>query len=183
MTNTKRYTLFILLFSLAFLERVAFDMGSNYELVTATMVIASIYLGSKHSTLLVLLVMFLSDLIIGNSSIFIFTWTGFLIPALLATKLISKKSLSTKMMSGTLAGAATVGFFFIWTNFGVWLTSTMYTKDIAGLTQSYINALPFLRNQAVSALLFIPSGIVTTEYLHRMSEKIQFRTIQNKLFT
>ncbi len=157
--------LFITLFLTAFLERVAFDLGSNYELVTAVMIISMIYLGWKKSVSIVFLTLFLSDMIIGNSNIFIFTWTGFLFPSLFAEKLISKKSLTKKLFSGTVAGAASVGFFFLWTNLGVWMTTSMYLKDLSGLIHSYFNALPFLRNQAFSALVFIPLGILLTELI------------------
>lgn len=169
----KNKILFLILFLVAFSERVAFDLGSNYELVTATMVIAAMYLGRKNTAILVFLTLFLSDLIIGNSGIFVFTWSGFLIPALIIEPFLKKNNMFHKILSGTIAGAAGVGFFFLWTNFGVWLTTSMYSKNIAGLVHSYINALPFLRNQAVSALIFIPSGILLTQSSFNIADHLQ----------
>lgn len=171
--------LVLLLFLLAFSERIMFDLGANYELITSVMIIASIYLGAKESTLIVFLTLFFSDLIIGNSSIFIFTWSGFLLPAILAHKFISNENLTKKLFSGTITGAASVGFFYLWTNFGVWMTSSMYSKDILGLMQSYINALPFLRNQAQSAIYAIPMLIILTEASLYIGNKIKLRGLLN----
>ena len=174
---------FTILFLAAFLERTIFDLGSNYELVTTAMILAVLYLGNIQAFVLVFLIMFLSDLVIGNTNIFIFTWSGFLIPAILAHKLINKKGIVKKLASGTMAGAASVGFFFVWTNFGVWLTTTMYSKDVFGLIHSYINAIPFLRNQAVSALIFIPLGMILTEIAFSLLKNLQKQKITNRSFT
>ena len=174
--------LFVSLFFAAFLERVAFDIGSNFELITATMVIASIYLSRKESATMVFFVLFFSDLILGNSNIFIFTWTGFLLPALLIHKLVKKDGISQKLLSGILAGASSVGFFFLWTNFGVWLTTSMYSKDIFGLLNSYVNAVPFLRNQAMSVLSFVPAGILLTELYFQMIKKIRKKYSINQVY-
>jgi hypothetical protein len=88
-----------------------------------------------------------SDLIIGNSAIFMFTWSGFALIALLG--LISRASGADyiKFVGGGIAG---VIVFFLWTNLGVMLISGMYDHSLAGLVQSYANALPFLRNQLIS---------------------------------
>ena len=71
------------LFLLAFGERVFFDLGPNIELVTIALGLAATYLNKKNSLVLSLFIVMLSDLIIGNSMIFLFTWTGFLIPAII----------------------------------------------------------------------------------------------------
>ncbi len=45
-------------------------------------------------------------------------------------------------------------FFFILSNFLVWETSTMYTKDFAGLLLCYLNALPFLGYECAGSLFY-----------------------------
>ena len=157
--------LFILiLFLSAFGERIIFDLGPNVELVTMALVLSSFYVGRKERFWLIFVVMLLSDLVIGNTNIFIFTWTGFLLPAIFLRYLSTTKSSSlSKIPIGTLAGILSNGFFFIWTNLGVWLLTNMYPKSAEGLLMSYINALPFLRYQLTSTLIFIPLGFVLTE--------------------
>lgn len=148
-----------LIFLLAFLERTVFDLGPNFELITLAMVLSSFYLTSNSSLLFTFFLILTSDLIIGNSNIFIFTWSGFLIPVLFLG--LFKKLKINKIFSGTLAGISSNLFFFVWTNFGVWLLDSwgMYPKTAYGLASSYINGLPFLKYQLISTLLFIPLGL------------------------
>jgi len=49
--------------------------------------------------------------------------------------------------------AASLGFW-LWTNFGVWLTSNLYVKTLSGLMQCYVMALPFLRNEIIGDLVW-----------------------------
>jgi len=146
------------LFVLAFLERTIFDLGPNFELVTLAMVMGAFYLDRKLALILTVILMVFSDLVIGNSNIFIFTWSGFLLPILFIG--VFKNLKLNKIFSGTLAGISSNIFFFIWTNFGVWALDSwgMYPKTLTGLVSSYINGLPFLKYQLISTLLFVPLG-------------------------
>ena len=45
--------------------------------------------------------------------------------------------------------------FFMITNFGAWLTLSMYEKSLAGLLQSYIMAIPFFHNTLISTFLYL----------------------------
>ncbi len=162
-----KYFLIVALFLFAFLERTVFDLGPNIELVTTAMILASLYLGKKETFWLILAIMLTTDRVIGNTSILLFTWSGFLVPALFmnsALKKLGSKGVK-KYFFGTSAGLSTNLLFFLWTNFGVWLLDTwgMYPKTLQGLLMSYVNGLPFLRNQFISSLIFIPLGIYTIE--------------------
>src|SRR3989339_653446 len=138
------------LFVLALLERTVFDLGPNFELVTLAMVMGAFYLDRKLALILTVILMVFSDLVIGNSNIFIFTWSGFLLPILFIG--VFKNLKLNKIFSGTLAGISSNIFFFIWTNFGVWALDSwgMYPKTLTGLVSSYINGLPFLKYQLIS---------------------------------
>lgn len=170
-------TLLITLFLTAFLERVAFDLGPNVELVTMAMILSSFYIGRKESFWLVFAIMLLTDLVIGNTNIFLFTWTGFLIPAIFSYSLITflRLKLRLKLIPLTLTGISTNLFFYFWTNFGVWLLSNMYPKTTTGLLTSYINALPFLRYQLISTLIFVPLGFVLTESIIAFDKKYKLK--------
>ncbi len=179
-----RAIFFIILFLLAFAERTLFDFGPNFELVTAAMILSGAYLGRKYCVWLVFLVMLATDIILGNTSIFIFTWSGFLIPAFILSSVfgLRKMSGSGKVAAGTLVGVASTLFFYLWTNFGVWYLDSwgMYPDDISGLVMSYINALPFLRMQMTSTLLFVPSSFALVEvsraYLKKTAQALSPRT-------
>lgn len=157
----------VLLFLAAFLERTVFDLGPNVELVTLAMLLSASYFRGKQSFWLTFLVMFTTDLVLGNTSIFIFTWTGFLIPAIIASGLFSKfKSNGIKKVGQSVfLGAGANFFFFIWTNFGVWLLDSwgMYPKTTQGLIMSYSNALPFWKTQLTSTIFFVTAGFLLIE--------------------
>ncbi len=171
-------SLFIILFLLAFLERTVFDLGPNFELLTTAMVLSAYFLGGKYSFWLTFLVIAISDRFIGNSKIFLFTWSGFLIPALFSARLINflKLRLKLKQLNLIITGLSANFFFYIWTNLGVWLLDSwgLYSKDPAGLVRCYINALPFLKNQVCSSLIFIPLGVLLIETTSALSKKFQW---------
>lgn len=163
------------LFVLAFLERTIFDLGPNFELVTLAMVMVSFYLDRKLALILTVILMISSDLIIGNTNIYLFTWSGFLIPILFIG--LFKNLKLNKIFSGTLAGISSNIFFFLWTNFGVWALDSwgMYPKTFAGLLHSYINGLPFLKYQLISTLLFVPIGFGIYSALNSFSGMVPLK--------
>ena len=59
----------------AFIEYVGIP---NFEIVTTIAIIAGIYLGGMYIAIVPLSVIFVSDLIIGNNFILLFTWSAFL---------------------------------------------------------------------------------------------------------
>lgn len=152
-----------LVFVLAFIERVWFDLGPNIELITLATILSAFYLDRKTTMFLTLGVIAGSDVLIGNSNIFLFTWSGFILPILVIS--IFKNLKINRFLSGTLAGISSNIFFFLWTNFGVWALDSwgMYPNTLLGLLQSYINGLPFLKYQLTSTLFFVPIGFLVYE--------------------
>lgn len=158
-------TFIYIIFFLALIERVWFDLGPNVELITLASVIAAFYLKRDFALGVTLALLIVSDLMIGNSNIFLFTWSGFLIPILFANYF--KKLKINSVFSGLLAGVSSNLFFYTWTNFGVWAMDSwgMYPKTLLGLIQSYINGIPFLKYQLTSTLFFVPLGFLIYELL------------------
>ena len=64
----------LLLVAAALFERIFFDLGPNVELVTLTTFLAGAYLGFPYSFFVPLATLFISDLVLGNSLIFLFTF-------------------------------------------------------------------------------------------------------------
>ncbi len=165
--NLLLYSVFIL----AFVERVWFDLGPNIELITLATILSAFYLNRKNTLLLTFVIVALSDLLIGNSNIFLFTWSGFILPILainIFKNLIAKLNLKVNnILSGTLAGISFNLIFFFWTNFGVWALDSwgMYPNTVFGLMQSLINGLPFLKYQLTSTLFFVPIGFIFCEII------------------
>jgi len=161
--------IFPLLLIAAILERTVFDLGPNFEFITTALILSAFYLGKKQSFLLTFLILLISDFILGNTNIFIFTWSGFLIPALFASNLLKKIKLN-KILSATILGISSNIFFYLWTNFGVWTLDSwgMYPNSMQGLIQSYINGLPFLKYQFASTLFILPVTFITFETIKKI---------------
>lgn len=136
-------------------ERLWFDLGPNVELVMTASVLASIYLGRRWGIGVALLSLMISDLVLGNSLILIFTWSAFALIAGGGRWLKGKNGLF-----GAGYGLLGALFFFFYTNFGVWLIGNLYPHTFSGLVQSYVMGLPFLRLHAVGSMVFLGSSIV-----------------------
>ncbi len=157
--NWKDVVVMICLVMFGVLTRTIFHLGVNIEFVTGISLLAGyIFKKRAESIVVTVFIMVVSDVILGNSIIFLFTWSGFLVAPLLGTVL--KKFNSGDYMkivfSAQVLSVFSTLVFFSWTNFGVVVTTQMYTRNVQGLVQSYMNALPFLKNQLLGNLILVP---------------------------
>ena len=86
-----------------------------------------------------------SDLIIGIHDQLLFTWGSLIIISLLS-------KFFCKFPYRILGISISCMLFYLISNFGVWLISNMYSKNINGLIDCYIMAIPFLQNSLISSL-------------------------------
>jgi len=167
--------LFIFVYiTIGVLTRTVFHIAPNVEFVTGVTLASAYFIRRKYSISVPFLVMFISDFIIGNSSIFLFTWSAFGI-AWLAGRFISSdkfkgmiersKILGLFLMS-ELSGIIFTIFFYLWTNFGVVVVSNMYPKNLEGLLLSYKMGLPFLLPQFLGNAIIVPSIFFISHVLY-----------------
>lgn len=97
--------------------------------------------------------------IFGYWSLFSYSGIGAIT---LAGQLLSRK---LKTQHGMLLVSSSIGYW-LWTNLGVWLTTTTYSNNLAGLIDCYSMALPFLKSSLIGDSLWF-SAIVSTLYLIR----------------
>ena len=102
------------------------------------------------SSLIVVSSMFLGDLYLGFHNTMFFTYISLIIAVILGL-FINKFKFTEILFTGL---ASSVCFFAI-TNFGAWLTLEMYEKNLAGLFQSYVMAIPFFHNTLISTLSYL----------------------------
>ncbi len=161
--NLKNIALIVGLITLAVSWRIinnSFQIAPNLELVTAVSVLAALMLGWRAALFVPIATMIISDIIIGNSSIFIFTWGSFALiglGAILLRKLDNKPKI--QVISSVGFATASTFLFFVITNFGVWLQG-WYPATLAGLIDSYVMAIPFYRTMLIGNLILIPSSII-----------------------
>ena len=133
----------------------------NLEIITVLALIAGIYLGGVYAVAVPLSVIFLSDLVIGNTYIFIFTWTAFAMIGLfgLVYRKFRLQNSKFKIQNSLYIALLSSIFFYLYTNFGWWLMSGMYEYSLSGIIRCYYMAIPFFRNNLVGNLIFVPIGI------------------------
>jgi len=130
----------------------------NVETLTISALLAGSMLGGMYSVLVPLGIVVLTDVLIGNNSILFFTWSAWIVIGTFG--LAARKNKKTKInfvIKMTGLGLASSLFFYIYTNFGVWLLWPLYTHDISGLIQCYLMGLPFLRMSIIGNLIIVPA--------------------------
>lgn len=148
----------------------------NVETLTVSALLAGSLLGGLYTVLVPFSIVVLTDFYIGNNLILFFTWSAWIVIGIFGWLLKKKRAPSFKF-AGQLTGMGIAAslFFYIYTNFGVWLLWSMYPHTLAGLIQCYIMALPFLKMSLLGNLIIVPlvSGAALLAWKHEQSlEKI-----------
>ena len=104
--------------------------------------------------------MLISDLIIGMHSLMLWTYGPIIILSLLSYYFSNDKA--SRIASLAIASPAV---FYLMSNFGVWINSSMYTKDFSGLIQCYVNAIPFYANSATACILFCSAFFLIKSFI------------------
>jgi len=145
------------------------NFAPNLELITLATVLASVIVGMRASIIVPITSMIISDLIIGNSSIFIFTWGAFGLIGLGAILLRKLNNRPKKQILYSVGFVVISSFtFFLITNFGVWAQG-WYPPTFAGLMTSYELAIPFYRTMLIGNLILVPVAVLV------------FQTVRSKI--
>lgn len=135
------------------------QLAPNLEFVTTAGVLAAIIIGYKAAIVVPLSVMIISDLFIGNSSIFVFTWGSFAAIGLLALLLRKLNTKPKAQIATSFIFAISSSFlFFIVTNFGVWLQG-WYPSTLDGLLACFTLAIPFYRTMLIGNVILVPTAV------------------------
>ena len=123
----------------------------NFSPMLAVGVFSGFYFRQFYLSLfIVIFSMFIGDILLGFHSTMFFTYISLATAVLIG--LYVKRFKFTEIFFGGLASSVC---FFIITNFGAWLTLEMYTKNFAGLFQSYGMAIPFFHNTLTSTFVYL----------------------------
>ncbi|PIQ72361.1 hypothetical protein COY13_00315 [Candidatus Roizmanbacteria bacterium CG_4_10_14_0_2_um_filter_36_35] len=118
----------------------------------------------KIALLIPLAAMLISDVFLGFHNTMIYVYASFFL-AVLIGRLIK----NNRWRSLALASLTSSVLFFLITNFGVWLSYSMYPKTLAGLFQSYLMGLPFFRNTILSDFFYTFSFFYGYQFLSNLS--------------
>jgi hypothetical protein len=146
-------TLIVLAVSLRLLPHPA-----NFAPVAAVAIFGGAILPRRLAIWVPLAAMMASDMVIGFYNTMPVTWSCYVLIAV-ASSYWLKKPTARRGLALTVSASL---FFFVVTNFAVWLWSSMYAHSWSGLAQCYAMALPFFRNTALSDLIY--TAVLFTAY-------------------
>ena len=129
----------------------------NFTPLAAMALFAGTYLKDKKAAMIIPLgAMMLSDILLeiingsGFHSTMIFVYGSMMLITMLGFFLRGREQRATIMVA-SLTGSM---FFFLITNFGVWLVQSMYPMTLEGLTACYVAAIPFFKGTLMGDLFY-----------------------------
>ena len=138
----------IILITVGILLRLA-PHAPNFTPVAAIALFGGAYLKKRYALIVPLALMIVSDMFIGMHDIFLFTWAGFILTAILGFWVRKQNNVTRIACASLLSSLA----FFVISNFGVWVMG-WYPRTLSGLINCYIMAIPFLRDFTISTMLY-----------------------------
>ena len=125
----------------------------NFTPIAAMALFGGVYFSKKIALILPLVAMLISDIFIGfyEPKLMFFVYGSFLLCVILGFWL--KKRKSWYMIGGSAILSSIL--FFIITNFAVWAFAPWYAKNLSGIIQCYLMALPFFRNTLLGDLFYV----------------------------
>lgn len=136
----------------------------NFSPLTAICLFGAAYFAKKWQMIIIpLLCVWISDVLVNNFIYgeyfnsftlfykgFYWQYIAYIIIALLGS--IGLKRVTPLRVLGM--GLGSTIFFFLFSNFGVWATSGMYSKTFDGLMQCYTAGIPFIKGALLGDLGF-----------------------------
>jgi hypothetical protein len=146
----------------------------NFEIITALTLISAVFLGRIWAFVVPLSIIAITDAAIGNGSVLLFTWSAFAMIGALGMLYKNAKPQAMKarfeILGLTGMGIVSSVFFFLYTNFGWWMVSSMYPHTLDGLIQCYAMGLPFFKNNLIGNLIFVPMFSIAAVFLRSVSK-------------
>ena len=126
----------------------------NFTPIGALGLFAGAYIIDKRVWLLPVCALLLSDFFVGfyEPIGMLFVYIGFALSAFIGRLLLSDKRTSLRLGGAALSSAT---LFFIVSNFGTWVSGTLYPMSLAGLTECFVMAIPFYGNTLLGDLFYV----------------------------
>jgi len=156
------YLAVILLILIASFSRIIPHMP-NFTPIGAMALFGGAYFKNKyHAFLIPILSLWISDLVINNFILsyyneftwfypgFLWQYSAFIMIILIGYYSLNKMSFKNILLSSL--GSSLI--FFVVTNFGVWISGSMYSLDLSGFITCYALALPFYKGTLLGFLFY-----------------------------
>lgn len=144
----------------------------NFTPITAIALFAGMYFDRKYAVILPLIILAMSDYVIGFYSGWYWVYGSFMLIGLLSIWLRGNFGPTQVMLTSTTGSI----IFYLVTNFGVWLTSGMYPMTEVGLFECYVAAIPFFRNTFLGDLVYTVLLFGTYEAFEAFMSRMGYST-------
>jgi|TARA_B100001123_G_C15211957_1_gene987659 hypothetical protein len=129
----------------------------NFTPLIAAAIMSSFFFRNIYLSLLVLFISLLvADAVIGFYQNMIFVYLSLFLVAFVSFKITENITYKNLIFISFLGSF----IFYLFSNFGVWLFGILYEKNINGLINCYILALPFFKNTLLSTIMFSYIGFL-----------------------
>lgn len=157
--KSKNSLIGILLIALAVVLRVKQPIFNFAPIVAISLFAGYLFENKKQGIAIALLASLIGDVVISYinkyplfHNTFVFVYGAYVVIALLGNNL----NVNFKWSKLAVVGLSSSLLFFIISNLGVFLVTSLYTKDVAGLIACFTAAIPFYQHSFLSDLIYIP---------------------------
>lgn len=120
----------------------------NFTPILSLVLFGGMYLKGRQGIWIPLVLMIISDIIIGFHDTLLYTYGSILIISFMGLWLKSHKNWVNVISTSVLASL----IFFVLTNYGAFLS--LYPYSLAGLQECYLAAIPFYRSTLLSTVAY-----------------------------
>ena len=162
--NSKNTFPIFLIFFLAFFRLIPHP--PNFTPIIAVAILSSYFFRNIYLSFFVMLMsMLISDIFIGFYNNMFFVYISLFLIISIFFKLSNKINYKNLFLFG-LSGSL---IFYLISNFGVWILGDLYQKNINGLLDCYILAIPFFKNTLLSTIIFSYSAFFVNYFFKKNS--------------
>ncbi|RKY41842.1 MAG: hypothetical protein DRP85_04875 [Candidatus Makaraimicrobium thalassicum] len=143
----------------------------NVAPVAAIALFSGAYLNKRVVPWVPLVIMVISDLIIGLHDVVLYTWGAFIVIGYMGMRLRERRTPAGIFTAAVFSSLV----FFVISNFGVWLA--WYPHTGGGFVACYVRALPFLRSTLIGNILFVFALFGAYELARKLAVRTRFRNV------
>lgn len=136
----------------------------NFTPIIAVAIMSGYFFRNMYVSFSVLLIsMIIGDFFIGFYNNMVFVYLALLFISFVCFKKREKVNFKNLFIFG-ISGSL---IFYLISNFGVWMLTDMYEKNLEGLIYCYFLAIPFFTNTLLSTIIFSYAAYLANSYFSK----------------
>jgi hypothetical protein len=146
----------------------------NMVPLTVLSILAGVIFRKSFAVIITLFSLFISDMLLGffQTHLVFGSWMLFTYSGCLFVMLFAPRSVRNNINVWSYLITSTF-LYWLWTNLGTWLMTSLYSHNFSGVMNCFIAGLPFLRNAIIGNVIYMVIFLpVVRKYLKHHSESI-----------